>query len=169
MAYHRAIGGILFGTFAAMLAACAGAAPAGSSTVRASMASTETTYAQFPARLCLDADTATWQALRSGATRLALHLQHGTPSGRNSPTLNVRLAGDAKTRRDVETLTPGIDNRGEAGPVPQHFLINLAQALAGVAETRQVCIEVDVAQGELDTETAARGVKISADWQAIRK
>lgn len=166
MAYHYAIGGILFGTFAAMLAACAhaGAAPGGPS-----MASTETTYALLPARLCLDADAATWQALRSGATRLALHLHHRTPSGRNGPTLTLRLAGDAKTRRDIETLTPGIDNRTEAGPVPQHFLIDLAQALAGVDEAKQVCVEIDVAQAELDKELAAQHVTISADWQAIRK
>lgn len=164
MAYDRAICGIVFGTFAALAAACAqaGAEP--------TMASIETTYAQLPARLCLDADAATWQALRSGATRLALHVRHQTASPRNSPTLTIRLAGDAKTRRDIETLTLGIDNVGESGPVPQHFLINLAPVLPAARDGERVCVEVDV--DRIDAQDAALGerrVTISADWRATGK
>ena len=163
MAYARAIGSILFGTVAAMLAACAGAAPAGP------MATTDITYAQLPARLCLDADAATWQGLRRGATRLALHVSNHTPSRKHSPTFTVRLAGDDKARRDVETLTLSVDNVTEAGPVPQHFLINLAQALDGVAQTPRICVELDVERTALESQEAERRVTISADWKTVAK
>jgi hypothetical protein len=165
MTYDHAFRGILAGALAAMVAACAhaGAAPANPSMTRI-----ETTYGNLPVKLCLDADAATWRALRGGTLRLALHVAHQTPSRRNGPTLTVRLAGDAKTRRDVDTLSPGIDNVGESGPVPQHFLIDLAPALAQSPETPQVCVEVDVERIDAaDTTLGERPVTLGADWQTV--
>lgn len=167
MTYDRAIRGFFVGLLASLAAACAhaGAAPG-----EPAMASIETTYAQLPVQLCLDADAATWQALRSGAQRLALHVRHHTPSAHYSPTLTVRLAGDAGSRRDIETLTLGVDNVGESGPVPQHFLIDLASVLPPSRDGERVCVEIDVDRIDAqDDALAQRRVTISADWRAAGK
>ena len=161
---HRSIRGIAAGLVAALAAACAHAGAAPGATA---MPSIETTWGELPATLCVPADAATWQALRTGATRLALEVRNHASSPRHSPTVTVRLAGHAKARRDVETLTLGIDNVDAGQPVPQRFLIDLAPVLAGVAQAPQVCVEIDVERTDAaDPALAARRVTITVGWRA---
>lgn len=171
MTYDRAVRGIVGGALAALLAACvhAQAAPNGSS----AMASVEHRYRELPARLCLDADPAVWDALAAGSTRLALHIRNHTPSKRYSPTFTVRLAGAGeKTQRDVDTLTMTVDRVAESGeqPEPQHFLIDLSHALTGQARTPQVCVEIDFDRNDTQAKALMDArVTLSADWQSIKR
>src|SRR5262249_53909596 len=137
-------GGLLLSLFAA--AACALAQPAPPSSVR-------TSYREMPVRLCLPVKAEAWAALRSGKTRLVLHIQNQAPSHVYSRPFHIALLGPAKSKPvPVDDLAMQPDILTSAGqPGPQHFAIDLREHLPAAARST-LCVEVSV-----DPENAAEG------------
>src|SRR6476659_5181350 len=81
--------GLLLSLFAA--AACALAQPAPPSSVR-------TSYREMPVRLCVAVKAEAWTALRSGKTRLVLHIQNQTPAVVYSRPFHIALLGPDRAK-----------------------------------------------------------------------
>jgi hypothetical protein len=133
---------LLLSLFAA--AACALGQPApGDRPVAPS--SVRTSYREMPVRLCVPVKAEAWAALKSGSTRLVLHIQNQTPSHVYSRTFHISLLGPGASKPvPVDELAMQPDILTSAGqPGPQHFAIDLREHLPAAARST-LCVEVSV-------------------------
>lgn len=138
--------GLLLSLFAA--AACALAQPAPG----APPSAVRTSYREMPVRLCVPVKAEVWTALRSGSTRLVLHIQNQAPAVVYSRPFHIALLGPDKAKPvpvDNLAMQPDVQTSGQ--PEPQHFGIDLKGHLPAAASST-LCIEVSV-----DKENAAEG------------
>ena len=134
------------------------------------MAPSETTYADFPLRLCLSVADADWPALRDGSRRLALRIRNENPSPRYSPTFTVHLAIDAaRMEMPIDTFTMTADNVDPLSTQaePQHFLINLRDALHDRPASNELCIELDIDRDGRLADAPSGGVAVSASFEIV--
>jgi len=136
--------GLLLSLFVAV--ACAQAQPAAPSSVR-------TSYREMPVRLCVPVKAEAWNALRSGSTRLVLHIQNQTPAVVYSRPFHIALIDPDKGGKPVPVddlaMQPDVQTSGQ--PEPQHFGIDLRKHLPAAARST-LCFEISV-----DKENAAEG------------
>ena len=151
---------------AAWLGACmhACATPAGP----IATASTEATYADFPVRLCLGVDRADWPSLRDGSRRLALHVRNENPSPRYSPTFTVHLADEGtRAAAPIDTFTMAADtvDPQDTRTQPQHFLIDLRDALHDRPASNRLCIELALDRDGRHADAPSGCVAVSANFE----
>ncbi len=151
--------GLLLSLFAA--AACALAQPAAPSSVR-------TSYREMPVRLCVPVKAAAWTALRSGSTRLILHIQNQAPSYIYSRTFHISLLGPGESKPVlIDQLAMQPDILTSAGqPGPQHFGIDLRGHLPAAARST-VCVEVSVEPENEAEGKAAHPLRIWATLEPL--
>lgn len=138
--------GLLLSLFAT--AACAQTPPAPGNRP-AAPSSVRTSYRELPVRLCVPVKEETWKALRSGETRLILHIQNQERSVVYSPTFEISLLGPAASQPvAVDHLAMQPDVLAPTGqPEPQHFAIDLRGHLPAASPGSTLCVEVDLEPG----------------------